>query len=117
MRHVKSNLNILKPNKNINMNLKPSKSNKNFKKSPTTLQIIENNLDLKTINNNNYFNFFDKSCKNSAFNSIVFSSNKNSNSPPKKNNFNKKIKLIKPIIIAVVIQYLIIQIVLVLIEE
>ena len=95
MRHVKSNLNILKPNKNINMNLKPSKSNKNFKKSPTTLQIIENNLDLKTINNNNYFNFFDKSCKNSAFNSIVFSSNKNSNSPPKKNNFNKKNKINK----------------------
>ena len=95
MRHVKSNLNILKPSKNIKINLKPSKSNKNFKKSPTTLQIIENNLDLKTINNNNIFNFFEKSCKNSAFNSIVFNSNKKSNSPIKTNNFNRKNKAYK----------------------
>ena len=89
MKHVKSNLNILKANKIININLKPSKSNKHFKKSSTTLQIIENNLDLKTISNNNYFNFFDKSCKNSVFNSIIFSSNKNSYSPLKNNNYNK----------------------------
>ena len=89
MKHVKSNLNILKANKIISINLKPSKSNKNFKKSSTTLQIIENNLDLKTISNNNYFNFFDKSCKNSAFNSIIFSCNKNSYSPFKNNNYNK----------------------------
>ena len=95
MRHVKSNLNILKPNKNIKINLKPSKSNKNFKKSPTSLQIIENNLDLKTINNNNIYNFFEKSCKNSAFNSIVFNSNKKSNSPIKNNNFNRKNKTYK----------------------
>ena len=95
MRHVKSNLNILKSTKNLKINLKPSKSNKNFKKSPTTLQIIENNLDLKTINNNNIYNFFEKSCKNSAFNSIIFNSNKKSNSPIKNNNFNRKNKAYK----------------------
>ena len=95
MRHVKSNLNILKSTKNLKINLKPSKSNKNFKKSPTTLQIIENNLDLKTSNNNNIYNFFEKSCKNSAFNSIIFNSNKKSNSPIKNNNFNTKNKAYK----------------------
>ena len=93
MRHVKSNLNILKPNKNINAKLKPSKSNNNFKKCPTSLQLIENNLDMKTINNNNLLNFFEKSCKNSAFNSIVFNSNnKPSNTPNQKYPFNRKNK-------------------------
>jgi hypothetical protein len=102
MRHVKSNLNILKPNKCINTKLKQSKSNNNFKKSPTTLQIIDNNIDMKTINNNNLINFIEKSCKNSAFSSIVFNSNKASNSPSEKNPFNRKKKHIKLIPAAVV---------------
>ena len=95
MRHVKSNVNILKPNKNLNTKLKSSKSNNNFKKCPTTLQIIDNNLDMRTINNNNLLNFIEKSCKNSAFNSIIFNSNKASNSPNKKNPFNRKNKAYK----------------------
>ena len=89
MRHVKSNLNILKNNKISNKNLKSSKSNKNFKKSSTTLQIIENNLDIKSISNNNLFNFFQKSSKNSTFNSIISNNKKNSNSPSKKSKMNK----------------------------
>ena len=91
MRHVKSNLNILKPKKNISINLKSSKSNKDFTKSPSTL-IKENNLNLKTIYNNSIFNFFEKSYKNSIFSSIPFNSNKTTSSQNKKNNFNHKNK-------------------------
>jgi hypothetical protein len=95
MRHVKSNINILKPNKITNPKLKQSKSNNNFKKSLTSLQIIDNNIDMKTINNNNILNFIEKSCKNSAFNSIVFNNNKASHSPSKKHPFNRKNKAYK----------------------
>ena len=97
MRHVKSNVNILKNKKKLNLNLKQSKSNNNFKKSSSIFQIIDNNFDIKTINSNNLINIFEKTNKNSAFNSIAFSNDKKYKSPNKKNFFNKKNKKIKTI--------------------
>jgi len=94
MRHVKSNLNILKSSNNMNLNMKPSKSNSNFKKSSTTLQIIDQNLNAKSINNN-LCNLFNKTCKNSEFSSIVFNNNKGVNSPNKIYDLNRKSKAYK----------------------
>ena len=94
MRHVKSNLNILKPSNNMNLNIKSSKSNSNFKKSSTTLQIIDQNSNMKTINNN-LCNLFNKTCKNSEFTSIVFNNYKGVNSPNKIYDLNRKIKAYK----------------------
>ena len=94
MRHVKSNLNILKPSNNMNLNIKPSKSNSNFKKSSTTLQIIDQNANTKTINNN-ICNLFNKTCKNSEFSSIVFKNYKGASSPNKIYDLNRKSKAYK----------------------
>ena len=94
MRHVKSNLNILKPSNNMNLNIKSSKSNSNFKKSSTTLQIIDQNTNTKT-NNNNICNLFNKTCKNSEFSSIVFNNYKGANSPNKIYDLNRKSKAYK----------------------
>ena len=94
MRHVKSNLNILKPSNNMNLNIKPSKSNSNFKKSSTTLQIIDQNANTKTINNN-ICNLFNKTCKNSEFSSIVFNNYKGASSPNKIYDLNRKSKAYK----------------------
>ena len=102
MRHVKSNVNILKPlqdkhnNINNNQNLKSSNSNNLLIKPKTSLILSEQNSNLKSINskNNNFLsNIFDKSTKNSL-SSILFNNNsnniKNTISPNKKNSFNHK---------------------------
>ena len=87
MRHVKSNVNILKPNQNKknnnNIDLKQSKSNNNLI-----------NQEIKPINNNFLLNLCEKSCK-SSFSSLVLNNNKilkNPLSPSKKCSFNKKNK-------------------------
>ena len=113
MRHVKSNVNILKPlqdkltkNNNNNQNLKSSNSNNIIIKPKTSLIISEHNSHIKSINSQKNFlnNLFDKSTKNS-FSSILFNNNnnninnnsnsnyiKNSISPNKINSFNRKNK-------------------------
>jgi len=78
----------------MNLNIKPSKSNSNFKKSSTTLQIIDQNANTKTINNN-ICNLFNKTCKNSEFSSIVFNNYKGASSPNKIYDLNRKSKAYK----------------------
>ena len=105
MKHVKSNVNILKPlqeklqNNKGNMNMKISKSNKNIKNSKNNLKISEQEMKLINNKNNLLINFCEKSCKNS-FSSLAFINNNNNNnkniknsvSPKKKISFNKKNK-------------------------
>ena len=101
MKHVKSNVNILKPmqekmqNNNNNVNLKISKSNNNIKNPKNNLKISEKEMRMINNNNNLLINFCEKSCKNS-FSSIAFNNNnktiKNSLSPNKIFYINKKNK-------------------------
>ena len=102
MKHVKSNVNILKPLQeklqNNKGNMKVSKSNKNIKNSKNNLKISEQEMKLINNKNNLLINFCEKSCKNS-FSSLAFINNNNNNkniknsvSPKKKISFNKKNK-------------------------
>ena len=94
MRHVKSNVNILKPQQtkiqnNFNINLQSSKSNKNIKNSKNCLKILEQETKPIINKNNFFFNLCEKSCKNSFNNNKTI---KNSISPNKICSFNRKNK-------------------------
>ena len=102
MRHVKSNVNILKPlqnkiqNNNI-INLKPSQSNNNLKNPKNYLKLSEQETNSINSKNNFLINLGEKTCK-SSFSSLVINNNninkntKNSLSPNKILSFNKKNK-------------------------
>ena len=101
MKHVKSNVNILKPlqekikNNASNVNLISSKSNTNIKNTKNNLRISEQEMKLINNKNNLLINFCEKTCKNS-FSSLAFINNnkniKNSISPKKIISFNKNNK-------------------------
>ena len=108
MRHVKSNVNILKPlqNKiqnNNNLYLKASKSNNNIKNPKSNLKSSEQEMQLFNNKNNFLLNLCEKTCK-SSFSSLVFNNNinnsnnnnyqtiKNTISPNKICSFNRKNK-------------------------
>ena len=85
MRHVKSNINILKKNNNSKSKMNSSKSKNNLKKSPTTLRMDEFNINNKILNNNNYINLLEK-----QFSSIIFNNYRaNSKNKKYKNKVNK----------------------------
>ena len=103
MRHVKSNVNILKSTQNKiqtnkQTNLKPSQSNNNLK-NPINKNLKISEQEMKIINNQNNFllNLCEKTSK-SSFSSLVFNNNNNyktiinSFSPNKINSFNKNNK-------------------------
>ena len=101
MKHVKSNVNILKPlqekmkNNSSNVNLISSKSNTNIKNNKNNLRISEQEMKLINDKNNLLINFCEKTCKNS-FSSLAFINNnkniKNPVSPKKIISFNKNNK-------------------------
>ena len=105
MRHVKSNVNILKPlqtkiQNNNNINLKPSKSNNNIKKPKINIKNSEHEIQLINNKNNFLLNLCERTCK-SSFSSLVFNNNINNNnnktikatiSPNKICSFNRKNK-------------------------
>ena len=92
MRKVKSNLNILKPNNKINLSIKSSKSNSNFKKSTSSLHINDPNLNTKGIS---YNLLTKKAYKNSNFPTKYFNNYKGINNQNKVYNLNGKYKAYK----------------------
>ena len=91
MRHVKSNINILKLNNRINLRIK-SKSIRNFKKSTSTLHINDPNLNAKGIS---YNLLTKKACKISIIPIKYFNNYKGKNNQNRIYYLNGKCKAYK----------------------